>query len=76
MTKLKLLCPQCEDERSVEKITSPIEIKVKGETIPVRVDLYRCLECGNEIEDPEDSQDELELAYREYRDRHGMMGSS
>lgn len=73
MSSKKLLCPQCEDEILVEKISSPVEVNVKGEMISVQVDLHRCLECGNEIEDPENPQDELDLAYRQYRDRHGLL---
>ncbi len=48
-------------------------VEVKGETIVVPVEYYKCLECGAEFEDPASSHDPLALAYKEYRRRHGML---
>jgi putative zinc finger/helix-turn-helix YgiT family protein len=72
MTK-KLICPNCEQERLVEPVHEKREIEVKGEKLLVNVTLWRCLECKEEFEDPENPIDELDAAYREYRARRKML---
>lgn len=73
MTQKKLICPECEDEKLVEASTSPVKVTIKGETFSVPIQLYRCLECGSQIEDPQNPQDELDLAYRQYRTQHNLL---
>lgn len=72
MTK-KLICPNCEQERLVEPIHEKREIDIKGEKLLVNVTLWRCLECKEEFEDPENPIDELDSAYREYRASRKML---
>ena len=72
MTK-KLICPNCEQERLVEPVNEKREIEIKGEKLLVNVTLWRCLECKEEFEDPENPIDELDSAYREYRARRKML---
>lgn len=69
---LKKICLNCEKEVLLEHIKTTEEIYIKGETITVPVDFYKCSECHEEIENP-DAPDELILAYKEYRRRHGMI---
>ena len=67
------ICPNCEKETDLELIRTTEEMEIRGELIPVEVEYYRCLACGEEFEDPRSDDDPLDRAYREYRRRHGMM---
>lgn len=72
MTK-KLVCPNCEKERLVEPVREERTVNVKGEPYTVTVSLWRCLDCKEEMDDPEQPCDELDLAYREYRAKNKML---
>jgi len=48
-------------------------IKVREENISVPVKLLRCTVCKEEFEDRNNPIDELDLAYREYRNKHSML---
>lgn len=67
------VCPACEKVCEVERISYTKEIDVLGEKIDVPCELFKCLECGNEFDDPKDPTEELDLAYQEYRKRHNMV---
>ncbi len=69
----KLICPNCEMERLVEPTKQSKEIEVMGEIFTVHVKLYKCTKCNEIIEDPHEPQDELDLAYRAYREKHEML---
>jgi putative zinc finger/helix-turn-helix YgiT family protein len=69
---MKGICPSCEKETALELILTTEEVEVRGESIPVEVEYYKCLTCGEEFEDPGSDDDPLDKAYREYRRRHGM----
>ncbi|MCJ7776625.1 MAG: hypothetical protein MUP08_09595 [Desulfobulbaceae bacterium] len=66
----KKICPNCEKRTNVQYIKATEEITVKGEGISVPVEYYRCIECGDEFEDPKSNYDPLALAFKEYRRRH------
>jgi len=70
---MKLVCPNCEKLELVEPYTHKTTINVKNEPIQVELKLYRCLECGQLIQDPKNPQDELDIAYRIYRQRHHLL---
>lgn len=70
---MKRICPFCEKECYVELIETMEELKVRGETFDVETHYLKCRECENTFDDPSSDHDPLELAYREYRKRHGMM---
>jgi putative zinc finger/helix-turn-helix YgiT family protein len=70
---MKQICPNCEKITNIQHIKTDEEIIVKGERIKVPAEYYKCLECGDEFDDPQSNHDPLELAYKEYRRRHGMM---
>jgi len=58
----------------VEPVMKTIDVKVENETVSIDKMFYKCKECGyDEIEDKENQIDELELAYREYRRKHGLL---
>jgi putative zinc finger/helix-turn-helix YgiT family protein len=67
------ICPSCEKETELEVVRATEEIEIRGESVPIEVEYYRCLACGEEFEDPRSGDDPLDRAYREYRRRHGMM---
>ena len=69
-----LFCPVCEKEVDAEPIDMVKEVKVRGEIFKVPVSLYKCSECGyDQIEDFNNPQDELDVAFREYRKKYGML---
>jgi len=70
---MKGICPKCEKETDIELVRKIEEIKVRGESIEVETEFYKCLVCGEEFEDPRSDNDPLDKAYREYRRRHGMI---
>ena len=70
---MKLICPNCEKMVLVEPYTYNTTIKVKNEPIEVELKLYRCLECAHLIQDPKNPQDELDIAYRIYRQKHHLL---
>lgn len=70
---MKLVCPNCEKLELVEPYTYKTTLNVKNEPIEVELKLYKCLECGCLINDPKNPQDELDLAYRIYRQKHNML---
>ena len=70
---MKRICPFCEKECNIESIDTVEEIKVRGEAFEIEMHYLKCKECDNTFDDPTSDHDPLELAYREYRKRHGMM---
>jgi putative zinc finger/helix-turn-helix YgiT family protein len=70
---IKDICPSCEKQSELEFIQKREEISVRGEVIEVPTEYYRCIECGEEFDDPKSSHDPIDIAYKEYRQRHGMM---
>ena len=66
-------CPNCEKESPLEVIRKTAEFNIRGDTILVEVELYRCQECEEEFENPKSDFDPYDLAYREYRKRKGMV---
>jgi putative zinc finger/helix-turn-helix YgiT family protein len=67
------ICPNCEKETELESVSTVESFEVKGDTIPVEVKYFQCLDCHERFDDPKSEQDPLELVYREYRRRHGML---
>jgi putative zinc finger/helix-turn-helix YgiT family protein len=70
---MKGICPNCERETNIEPIHKKETVMVSGESIEIEVDLLKCLDCGEEFEDPQNKSDSLDKAYREYRRRHSML---
>jgi len=70
---MKGFCPNCEKETELDFIKAMEEVIVRSEAIPVNVEYYKCKECGSEFPDPKSTIDTLDIAYREYRQRHGML---
>ena len=69
----KNICPSCEKITEQEFVCGQTIITVRGEPIEVEDQYLRCSECGEEFDDPQSPFDVLDLAYREYRKRHGML---
>lgn len=70
---MKMICPNCEKTTKVESVRTREEIKVRGETIEVYVEYYKCLKCLENFDDPLSEYDPLEKAYEEYRRRHDLL---
>ncbi len=69
---MKGICPNCEKETTIDRIRTKEPIEVRGEPIEVETEFSKCVECGEEFENTR-GHDALEIAYREYRARHGML---
>lgn len=69
---MRTLCPNCEKTTDFIQMTKKETVEVRGEIIIVDVSLYKCTFCREKFENPSDP-DATELAYREYRSRHGMI---
>ncbi len=70
---MKGICPNCEMTKELEVVAADEEIKVRGDSILVRVEYLKCRSCGETFEDPTLPSDPHAKAYREYRKRHGML---
>jgi putative zinc finger/helix-turn-helix YgiT family protein len=67
---MRKICPNCEKEREVDLIRANETIDIRGESIGIDVEYFKCKTCGEEFEDPRSEKDPLSDAYREYRRRH------
>lgn len=70
---MKGVCPNCEKVTDLTDFKTKEAIKVRGEPIEVDVEYSKCMECGNEFEDPRSKNDPLEKAYRKYRSIKNML---
>ena len=70
---MRAICPNCEKETEQIKVDATEEILIRGELIPVQMRYFHCIECGEDYEVPDPEYDPLEIAYREYRSRKGMV---
>ena len=67
------ICPVCEERTSVDLVTGDKTFEIRGENIKVPAKYYVCKNCNTEFWTPELEVDPLELAYNEYRHKHGMV---
>jgi putative zinc finger/helix-turn-helix YgiT family protein len=67
------ICPNCEKVTALEELNREEEFIIRGESIKIDVHLYKCLECGEEFEEPGLPFDPIAEAYREYRHQKGML---
>lgn len=70
---MKGICPYCEDIKELELIEKKEVFNVKDEKIEIDVQFFRCQDCGEEFDDPKANDDPIERAYREFRNRKGML---
>jgi putative zinc finger/helix-turn-helix YgiT family protein len=70
---IKDTCPNCLKTTELEFIKDMEEFSIRGEKIKVPVEYYRCLQCGEDFDDPKSDYDPLDVAYKEYRRHHSMM---
>ena len=69
---MKKLCPHCEKETNIKLVKTNEHFDVRGESIEVPVEYYQCDECSESFENTR-GLDSLEMAYKEYRRRYGML---
>ncbi len=70
---MKNFCPNCEKDTEQETINKVSEINVRGELIKIDLNYYLCKECGEDYEIPHPDYDPVNLAFREFRRRKGML---
>lgn len=71
--RLHSLCSNCEKETQFELVTKEEIINVRKEPVKVEVQYRKCVECGDEVFDPNLNKDPFDLAYREYRRKHSFL---
>lgn len=69
---MKGFCPEGEHEVDLAVISSTEEFDVRGESILLDVSYLQC-EDGHTFDDPKSNDDPVDRAFREYRDRHGLL---
>ena len=70
---MRTICPNCGNETDQNYYDEIEELNIRGELIPIQMRYFRCDKCGEEYEIPDPAYDPLEVAYREYRTRKGMV---
>jgi putative zinc finger/helix-turn-helix YgiT family protein len=70
---MKRFCPACGKESEWEVFMRPEIFDVRGENIPVEVEVLRCPECHEEFEDLKSKNDPYKSAYVIYRSRKGLL---
>jgi putative zinc finger/helix-turn-helix YgiT family protein len=70
---MKTICPNCGNESKLVPYEKNEEVIVRGEPISFSVRILRCEECGDEFYDLGGQDDQLALAYREFRKKHSMV---
>ena len=70
---MKGICPNCEKETTLERVSIEEVISVRRGDITVPVELFRCSECGEDFEDASSKEAQVESAYREYRKRLNLL---
>lgn len=70
---MKDICPNCEKQSKIQLVKKEENINVRGESISVEIEFFRCLECNEEFIDAFSDNNLLKAAYREYRKRHNIM---
>ena len=67
------ICPICEKRTEIERVSTDEAISVRSEEVLVPVELLKCSECGESFADPKAEYGPVELAYREFRKRKGLL---
>ncbi|MFC1946088.1 type II TA system antitoxin MqsA family protein [Chloroflexota bacterium] len=67
------LCTNCEKETEMELISREEAIKVRKDSITVPIHYLKCNECGDEVISPTHGEDPFTLAYKQYRQKHGIL---
>ncbi len=67
------ICPECEAERDLQYREITETVKVRGENITVPSRQYYCSVGDHYFESLEDGENMIQLAYREYRNRKGLL---
>lgn len=70
---MKAFCPNCEKETQQLFEKKAENVNVRGELIPVEFEYFHCDECNESYEIQRSDYDPLEAAYREYRERRGLL---
>ena len=70
---MKISCPVCNNADNLEFIKGEKTIKVRQEPIIVKMECYRCPECGEEFRVLDPKSDPFDQAYRSYRAKHRML---
>lgn len=68
-------CPVCDDERDVAYGEITETLSVRGENVEVTSKIYYCPKGDHYFYDIADEEDKFQAAYREYKERKGLLQS-
>lgn len=71
--ELKDECPICEKRRHLVYGKRTEAVSVHGEEIPVKVNVYHCIDGDHYFYDLKDEENKYQTVYREYRRRKGLL---
>jgi putative zinc finger/helix-turn-helix YgiT family protein len=69
----RVFCTECLEEVKTERISKKKTFKVKGENVEIVAHYYKCPQCNELMYDPDNPDENFELAYNEYRKRKGLL---
>ncbi|PIE92719.1 hypothetical protein CO726_25060 [Bacillus fungorum] len=72
---LRKFCVNCLERTAVELVTVPEKAEIQGETITYDAKYYLCAKCNLLTPNDELTEENLEMAYRKYREKKGMLQS-
>jgi putative zinc finger/helix-turn-helix YgiT family protein len=67
------ICPECEAERDLQYVELAETINIRGEEITVPSRQFYCPAGNHYFESLEDGEEKIQHAYREYRNRKGLL---
>lgn len=72
MTLIKF-CVHCLEHTPVELVTIPEKVEIQGEEVIYDAKYYRCSICGGYTPNDELTDENLDEAYRKFREKKGML---
>lgn len=70
---LKGLCPVCEREATIRKVSRRETLVVRNEPIEFEAEVRRCDACGDVFASVEEEERNFEKVYRAFRKKHGLL---
>lgn len=70
---MKSICPNCERITECSQHQAQETYTIRSEEISVTATFFKCDECNEEFENPDEEEDYLQVAYNQYRQKYDMV---